>query len=320
MSERATELLDTRVSIETPEHVHFQFQLAGPTRRCFAYLLDLLARAALLLLLAIPAGLASVFDDGADGGGFRAGILLFALFVIEWGYFVASELWWRGSSLGKRVFGLRVVRQDGLPVRFNDSLIRNLLRAADFLPVGYAIGLVAMIVDQNFRRLGDLAAGTLVIHEAKPKLAAEVSLPKPLSANEAHKFPANFQLSNETLDALELFLRKRNELAPSREAELAELLAEPLSKRYGVRYKNATRLLEVAYQHARGATSVRRETFVKERMPRWRELDQSIVAERAAWSLPASSISRLASLYRAACADLMRASPGLHARPDPIPG
>ncbi len=252
MTERAAELLDTRVSIETPEHVHFQFQLAGPTRRCFAYLLDLLARAGLLLLLAIPAGLASAFDDGGDG--FRVGILLFAMFVIEWGYFVASELWWRGASLGKRVFGLRVVRQDGLPVRFNDSLIRNLLRAADFLPVGYALGLLAMVADQNFRRIGDLAAGTMVIHEARPKLDAAIRLAKPLTANEARKFPANFQLSNETIDSLELFLRKRNELAPSREEELAELLAEALSKRYGVRYKSPTRLLEVAYQHARGGS------------------------------------------------------------------
>jgi uncharacterized RDD family membrane protein YckC len=252
MSDRAAELLDTRVSIETPEHVHFQFQLAGPTRRCFAYLLDLLARTALILLLAIPAGIASVFEGEGDSDGFRAGILLFALFVIEWGYFVACELWWRGTSIGKRVFGLRVVRDDGLPVRFNDSLIRNLLRAADFLPAGYALGLVSMVVDQNFRRIGDLAAGTLVIHEAKPKLAAAIRLEKPLGTNESRKFPAHFQLSNEILDSLELFLRKRGELAPSREAELAELLAEALSKRYGVRYKSATRLLEVAYQHARG--------------------------------------------------------------------
>jgi len=245
----AQEPLDTRVAIETPEHVHFHFQLAGPARRAIAYLLDLLLRGVILLALAIPAALANLFDETA---GFRMGIILLVLFVLEWGYFVISELVMRGASIGKRALGLRVVRLDGLPVRFGDSLIRNLLRAADFLPMAYAIGGLAMVFDRDFRRLGDLAAGTIVIYEAPRALQAAVRVEKPLTEAELRKFPTHFTLPNETVDALELFLRRRLELAPARESELAEMLAEALARRFNVRYRDPVRLLEVAYQRARG--------------------------------------------------------------------
>lgn len=249
MNASAHEPLDTRVAIETPEHVHFHFQLAGPARRALAYLIDLLLRGAILLALAIPALLADLFSDSA---GFRAGIVLIVLFVLEWGYFVLSELLMRGSSVGKRALGLRVVRQDGLPVRFGDSLIRNLLRAADFLPFSYALGGLTMIADRDFRRLGDLAAGTIVIYEAPRAIHDSPRLSKPLSEAERRKLPLHFTLPNETVDALELFLRRRLELAPARESELAEMLAAPLAKRFGLRYRDPVRLLELAYQRVRG--------------------------------------------------------------------
>ncbi len=243
------EPLDTRVAIETPEHVHFHFQLAGPARRAIAYVLDLLLRGVILLALAIPAALANLFEETA---GWRVGLMLLVLFVLEWGYFVISEMIMRGSTVGKRALGLRVVRQDGLPVRFGDSLIRNLLRAADFLPVAYGLGLLAMIIDRDFRRLGDLAAGTLVIYEAPGSISAPPRLAKTPSEAERRKLPAHFNLPNEAVDALELFLRRRLELAPARELELAEMLAEALSKRFGVRYKDPVRLLELAYHRLRG--------------------------------------------------------------------
>jgi len=245
----AEEPLDTRVAIETPEHVRFHFQLAGPARRAAAYLLDLMLRVTLLLLLAVPAVFADLFSATA---GWRMGMVLLVLFVLEWGYFVISELLLRGATLGKRALGLRVVRQDGLPVRFGDSLIRNLLRAADFLPVGYAIGSLAMIVDRDFRRLGDLAAGTIVIYDTPRSLGASPRLLAPPSATEQRGWPAHLSLPHETVDALELFLRRRTELAPAREIELAQMLAEALEKRFGVRHRDPVRLLELVYQRLRG--------------------------------------------------------------------
>ena len=245
----AREPLDTRVAIETPEHVHFHFQLAGPARRGIAYLLDLLLRGVILMALAVPAALANLFEGSA---GWRAGLVLLVLFVLEWGYFVISEVTMRGASVGKRALGLRVVRHDGLPVRFGDSLIRNLLRAADFLPVGYAVGCLSMIVDRDFRRLGDLAAGTLVIYEAPRSLQVPVAVRRPPSDVEQRKFPPHFSLSNDAVDAMELFLRRRLELAPAREIELAEILAQALKTRFGVPYRDPVRLLEIAYQRIRG--------------------------------------------------------------------
>src|SRR6266850_327596 len=99
--------------------------------------------------------------------GFGAGITLIAFFVIEWFYPVLFELMLSGATPGKRSLGLRVVMDSGLPVTPAASLLRNLLRTADFLPLGYGFGFAAMLMRSDFKRIGDIAAGTLVVY-AKP--------------------------------------------------------------------------------------------------------------------------------------------------------
>ena len=99
--------------------------------------------------------------------GLGQGLMLLGFFLLEWFYPVFFELR-SGATPGKRAMGLRVVHDDGTPVGAVASVIRNLLRVADFLPLFYAAGLVSCLVDRDFRRLGDLAAGTLVVHSEPP--------------------------------------------------------------------------------------------------------------------------------------------------------
>jgi uncharacterized RDD family membrane protein YckC len=239
--------LDTTISIETPEHIAFQFQLAGPARRAVAYGIDAAVRAAIIFIVVMLAGLASV---GSSFSGWKAGAVLLVLFVMEWGYFVACETLMNGASLGKRAVGLRVVTREGLPVSFGDSVLRNLLRAADFLPGAYAFGLLVMIGDKSFRRLGDLAAGTIVIFEERATLRQPVRLNPPPTDDELSGFPPMIELPVEALEALELFLARAKDLLPLRELELANLLAPAYAKRLGLTYRDPARFLGLLYHRA----------------------------------------------------------------------
>ena len=164
--------LDTTIDVETPEHIRFRYRAAGPARRALAYLLDLLVRAVIGTVLALVAQTLGLLTNlGASGG-----LLLLVLFALEWGYYVVFESLWSGRTVGKRALNLRVVREGGHPVTFVDSLLRNLLRAADFLPVMYVLGALVMIGDSRFRRLGDRVAGTQVVVEEPTQVVAQLVL------------------------------------------------------------------------------------------------------------------------------------------------
>ncbi len=115
------------------------------------------------------------------------GIIGLWLFVSYWGYPILCEVYWGGRTLGKRAVGIEVLRADGLPVGWRESGLRNLLLVADFLPMMYATGLVCMLCDAHFRRVGDIVAGTQVVYRNKPRRRALVpdvpplSLPYPLT-------------------------------------------------------------------------------------------------------------------------------------------
>lgn len=196
--------IDTLRRFETPEGVEIALRLAGPVPRALAFAIDLAIRAGLYLLLLPLAGLAGV----------GVGLLLLALFLLEWLYPVLFELR-SGATPGKRAMGLLVVHADGTPVGPSASLLRNLLRAADFLPVLYGLGLAAMLADRDFRRLGDLAAGTLVIHRDAPPLPAALPVHPPLPP------PAPLDLA--TQQAVLAFAERSRTLSPARQAELAAL-------------------------------------------------------------------------------------------------
>jgi uncharacterized RDD family membrane protein YckC len=253
------EPLDTTVEIETPEHVRFRYHVAGPAKRALAYLLDLVIRAAIVLVVALVATMAGLGTSESVGQA-SMGVVLLVAFVVEWAYYVFFETVWSGRTPGKRALSLRVVTERGHPLAFADSLLRNLLRAADFLPGAYALGLVVMGRDPRFRRLGDLAAGTLVITEERFAVAGPIVLDPPASPAEIRALPQRLPLSGEELDAVELFLRRSaqgggnphspGKLSRGRELELAEMVAPVFARRIGIRYRDAPRFLAVVHHRA----------------------------------------------------------------------
>jgi uncharacterized RDD family membrane protein YckC len=154
-------VLDTARRIATPEGIELALRLAGPVPRAAAWLIDLALRACILLGLSMILGAL---------GGFGTGVFLLSWFFLEWLFPAWCEVNWNGATPGKKALRLIVLHDDGTPVRWPAALARNLLRGIDFLPIFYGIGLVAMLMNRDFKRLGDLAAGTIVVYaEAKPR-------------------------------------------------------------------------------------------------------------------------------------------------------
>jgi uncharacterized RDD family membrane protein YckC len=158
-------VLDTVVSAETPEGILLELRPAGLTARAYAFTLDGLIRLAVLYTSMVISAFA---------GGLGAAFLLILFFGLEWFYPVVFELTSSGATPGKRVFGLKVVMDDGLPITPAASVTRNLLRAADFLPFGYGFAIASILLRRDCKRLGDMAAATMVIHE--PRTVAKIIL------------------------------------------------------------------------------------------------------------------------------------------------
>ena len=159
----ARDVLDTVVAAETPEGILLELRPAGLSARFYAFLLDWLIR----LLIAYAAAIAAAFM-----GGFGRGFWLLLYFLLEWFYPVFFELSRSGATPGKSIVGIKVVMDDGLPITPAASFTRNLLRVADFLPFLFGAAIVSMLLRQDCKRLGDLAAATLVVHQPQrpPKL------------------------------------------------------------------------------------------------------------------------------------------------------
>ena len=157
-------MLDTTRRVATPEGIELTLHLAGPVPRACAWAIDFVLRIAALIAIMVAA-----LQLGRAGWG----IVLLGAFFLEWLLPAWLEAMWNGQTPGKRAMGLRVLNDDGTPVRWPGALTRNLLRAADFLPLFYGVGLIAMLANRDFKRLGDLAAGTLVVYEPEKRIAAK---------------------------------------------------------------------------------------------------------------------------------------------------
>ena len=156
MAERYQSLLDT-VTVSTPEGVDLEITLAGLGSRMLAAIVDAVIVVALLVAVSV---LVNQFDSSLVSA---VGIVV--MFVLTFGYDVLFETLASGRTPGKRWNGLRVVRTGGQPVGFLTSSVRNLMRIVDFLPALYGVGMVAVLATERNQRLGDLAAGTLVVRE-----------------------------------------------------------------------------------------------------------------------------------------------------------
>jgi uncharacterized RDD family membrane protein YckC len=153
--------LKSELRIETPEGVVFSFTLASPVARMLAWALD--SAIALAVTQIVSKAIGTLGSWSADWSAAMAAI---AYFVISTGYTIALEWRWRGQTVGKRLFRLRVVDAQGLRLHFYQVALRNLLRAIDMLPLCYLVGGAAALLSDKGQRLGDLAANTIVLRES----------------------------------------------------------------------------------------------------------------------------------------------------------
>ncbi len=153
-------------NVTTADHIELEFETVGLASRFGAFAIDILIIVGMLIFLSLVVFLPLNWFtlDSADSTSIAVYLLL--SFLLQWGYFVFFETIMRGQTPGKKALGLRVVRDDGIPIRLQESLVRNLLRAADMLPPPmYLVGSLAVLFNSKSRRLGDLAAGTMVVRE-----------------------------------------------------------------------------------------------------------------------------------------------------------
>ena len=263
-----------QLSIETPEQVALQFPLAGLGSRFVALLLDHLIQFGVVLAFVLVVILIQEATGAHDTrattftGKWFIAAMIFAGFLLFWGYFSLFEAFWRGQTAGKRVMKLRVIKDAGRQITLFESLARNLLRVADYLPSLYLAGAITMLCNRRNKRLGDLAAGTLVIHErteTQPLLytgpsqtsrIAQTARPAPGSMglfspnhfaqppadtwNPASAAPPLFpadavaRLSSKDLVLLETFFARALDLPLDTRAAMAQRIATDMTAKMGV--------------------------------------------------------------------------------------
>ena len=228
-------MLDTTRRGATPEGIELTLHLAGPVPRALAWSIDFALRIAVVLVVAMFAPLI---------GKAGMGVVLLTAFFVEWIVPAWFEAAWRGQTPGKRAMGIAVLNDDGTPLRWPAALTRNLLRAVDFLPFLYGIGLAAMLANRDFKRLGDLAAGTVVVYQLdRERISREIPDVPPIVPP--------VPLSLEEQRALLELAERAGSLTRERLEELAELPAPLVGGLRGA--PAAERLLGMA-NHIAGRT------------------------------------------------------------------
>jgi len=279
--------LDAAYPSETPEGVFIALRPAGIMARGIAYVVDLIIRAFVMGVVLILAAIVS--------GGLATGFILILYFALEWFYPVFFEMSRRGATPGKAMMGLRVVMDTGQPVTLGASMTRNLLRAADFLPALYSAGIAALLLRRDSKRLGDMAAGTLVVFDRSADIDGRLSEGpildpgRPLSLNEQA--------------AIVALAGRRGRLTRQRFEELARMVGPALPDT-GDSADASSRLLAVAQwavgRHPYGAPQAPKQ-FEAAHAPAWAELD---TLTRSAQAGRMHDGARLAALYRQACGHL----------------
>ena len=223
------EKLDCLVRVITPENVEFEYALAGPFQRIPAYLFDLFVRVLAFSGLMFFLGLFSMFVPFAGTISTVAMILLF--FVLYWFYGVYFESTFNGRTLGKMLFKLRVISTDGRPINGMQAALRNLLRLADTFPTPIT-GLVCMAITGRFQRIGDLAAGTMVIVDRARRPPWDLQPDDPRAFGLAELVPPAFVANYTMTQTIGMYMETRRKLPMARRIEVARHLAGPLMKKF----------------------------------------------------------------------------------------
>ncbi|MFL6299632.1 MAG: RDD family protein [Terriglobales bacterium] len=199
-----------QLTIETPEQVNLEYQIAGIGSRFIAFLIDSLIQflISFVVILAVIYGTPSVVATlSSIGEKWMLAIVIILFFLLYWGYFAFFEAIWKGQTPGKRNVGIRVMKETGRTITPLEAISRNFLRSIDQLPGFYVIGLITMSISPQHRRVGDYVAGTVVVHE---KSAAPVDLElQDLSPTTEAIGISTANLNVSDLELIETFLHRR---------------------------------------------------------------------------------------------------------------
>ncbi len=218
-------MLDNTSKVETPEGIELPLEVAGLVPRTMAYFIDLLIFLALYYILILIAGFL---------GNFGEGLFYIIFFIIYWLYPIIFEVFRNGQTPGKKSLGIKVVHHDGTPVSLSSSFVRNILLIADFLPFFYTAGFLSMLFNKDFKRLGDMAAGTVVIYTEKENKEDPIPTAKP-------RAPAVALTLDEQRSVLSL-AERHQQLSEARQQELSSLLPEQL---FSSKTENHSRLKQL---------------------------------------------------------------------------
>ncbi len=253
---------DADYAVLTPERITLQYDVAGIGSRSAAALIDTAIQVATIALLTVViallgrlVGVSALALDAPDAGTLPFAVLLavfvVCVFAILFGYYVLFEIVWNGQTPGKRVLGLRVLRENGYPLRPGDATVRNLVRIVDGPPFGAVVGLTVMLFNKQARRLGDFAAGTIVVREGTRRGVAALTAPAPPAAD-APDGATGPLLSPADATLVRDFLVRRERLDPGARHRLAERLADALAARYGLQTRRAASSTEVFLERLAG--------------------------------------------------------------------
>ena len=236
MAANAPTSLSTTVDVETPELVVLTYTVAGVGSRAAAALIDYgICFLALIALMVLATWSTPTRSPGAEASSIESSqawlttFMILLQFAIQWGYYVLFEALADGRTLGKRVMRLRVVRDGGYSITFGASAVRNLVRLVDQQPfIFYIVGIASVFFSRSGKRLGDLAAGTIVVHEAVTRQVerAPVSAP-PVEAEHADtdaSAPINTVLTDEEFSLLARYIDRRSALIPAKRDAIAASL------------------------------------------------------------------------------------------------
>jgi len=241
-------LLEARLEIETPERVKIVYDLAGIGSRFAAGSIDMLL---LVFVFAVMFAVAMVAFSVTLPTSQEAQTAFWlsvagAFTVVLSLYYVGFEWMWSGQTPGKRVLKLRVISEDGGPASAGAMFLRNVLRVADLIPFAapYGLGGLVMFVNRRGKRIGDCAAGTIVVRERPEPLAAF----RPTAAADA--LPGDVLGAADLARVQAFVVRAPQMIAASRDA-LARRIADDVAARHGLAYADAQQFLRVL---AKGAT------------------------------------------------------------------
>ncbi len=266
MKANTDQKFDCVVRVVTPENIEFEYRVAGPFQRLPAFLIDFALRVVIynaglfaLAILGIPIG--------QIGGAFFMLYAFLGFFLLSWLYGAVMEARFNGRTVGKILLGLRVISSDGRPINGSQAAMRNLLRLCDFMPplsltlffpdapaLGvfptFFIGLVAMTLTVRMQRIGDLAAGTMVVWDRNRGVGALLQPEDVRAFALADLIPPSFLISRSLARTVGHYMERRGQLAPAQRERIASHLAQPLCEKFDLRADTSSDLLLCAlYVH-----------------------------------------------------------------------